>query len=59
MRFSLLAAVVTHEARIINDLSFDQQIRDKPGGLNRDIDPDTVPRCLCALALPNVLDELV
>ena len=56
---SPLAAVVTHKVRIINDLSFDEQSREKKGGLNRDTDPDTVPQCLCALALPKFLAELV
>ena len=56
---SPLAAVVTHKVGIINDLSFDEQIREKKGGLNRDTEPDTVPQCLCALALPKFLAELV
>ena len=51
--------MVTHKVRIINDLSFDVESREKKGGLNRDTDPDTVPQCLCAEALPKFLDELV
>ena len=50
---------MTHKVRIINDLSFDEQSREKKGGLNGDIDPDTAPQCLCAEALPKFLDELV
>jgi len=59
LRVSPLAAVVTHKVRIINDLSFDVQSRGEKGGLNGDTDPDTVPQCLCAHALPKFLDELV
>ena len=54
-----MAAAVTHKVRIIHDLSFDEQRRRKQGGLNGDIDPDSVPQCLCAHALPRFLDELV
>ena len=39
-------------------LPFDVQSREK-GGLNGDTDPDTVPQCLCAEALPKFLEELV
>ena len=39
-------------------MSFDAQSREKRG-FNEDTDPDTVPQCLCALALPKFLDELV
>ena len=35
------------------------QSRDNKGGLNGDTDPDTVPQCLCAEALPKFLDKLV
>ena len=49
---------MTHKVRIINDFSFAEQSREKKGGLNRNTDPDTVPQCLCAQALPMVLDEL-
>ena len=35
------------------------QRREKKRGLNGDTDLDTVPRCLCAEALPKFLDELV
>ena len=59
LRISPLAAVVTHKVWIINDLSFDVHSREKKGGLNGDTDPDTVPQCLCAKALPKFLDELV
>ena len=59
LRVSPLAAVVTHEVRIINVFSFAEQSREKKGGPNRDTDPDTVPQCLCAQALPKFLDELV
>ena len=59
LRGSLLAAVVTHKVRIINDLSFDVQSRENKGGLNGNTNPDTVPQCLCAEALPKFLDELV
>ena len=52
-------AVVTHKVRLIKDLSLDVQSREKKGGLNGDTDPDTVPQCLCAEALPCFLDELV
>ena len=55
----VLAAVVTHKVRITNDLSFDVQSREKKGCLNGDTDPNTVPQCLCAEALPKFLDELV
>ena len=54
VRVSPLAAAVIHKVRIINDLSFDEQSREKRGGL-KDTDPDTVPQCLCALALPKFL----
>ena len=50
---------MTHKVRIINDLWFDVQSREKKGGLNGDTAPDTVPQCLCAEALPKFLDELV
>ena len=43
-RVSPLAAVVTHKVRIINDLSFDAQSKEKTGGLNKDTDPDAVPQ---------------
>ena len=59
VRLSSLAAVVTHKVPIINDLSFDVQSREEKGGLNGGTDPDTVPQCLCAEALPKFLDELV
>ena len=59
LRVSPFATVVTHKVRIINDWSFDAQSREKKGGLNKDTDPGTVPQCLCALALPTFLDELV
>ena len=58
-RVSALAAVVTHKVWMINDLSFHVQSREKQGGLDGDTDPDTVPQCLCAEALPKFLDELV
>ena len=35
LRVSPLAAVVTHKVRTIYDLSFDEQIREKKGGLKR------------------------
>ena len=50
---------MTHKIRIIDDLSFKEQSKEKKGGLNRDTDPDTVPNCFCAQALPKFLDELV
>ena len=53
LRVSQLVAVVTHKVRIINDLSFDEESRDKKGGWNRHTDPDTVPQCLCALRCPS------
>ena len=56
---SPLAAVGTHNVRIIYDLSFDVQSREKKGGLNEDTDPDIVPKCLCDEALPKFLDDLV
>ena len=59
LRVSLVAAVVTHRVRIINDLSFDEQSRGKKGGLNGATDPDNVPQCLCAHALPKFFYELV
>ena len=59
LRMPPLAAVVTHKVRIINDLSFDEQRQGEKGGLNGDTDPDTVPQCLCAHALPKFIDELV
>ena len=59
LRVFPLAAVVTHNVRIVKDLSFDVQSREKKGGLNGDTDPDTAPQCLCAEALSNFLDELV
>ena len=59
LNVSPLAAVVTHKVRMRNDISFDEQSRRKKGHLNRDSDPDTVPRCLCAHALPKVFYELV
>ena len=54
-----MTAVVIHKVRILNDFSFAEQSREKKGGLNRDTDPDTVPKCFCAQALPKFLDELV
>ena len=59
LRVSPFATVVTHKVRIINDWSFDAQSREQKGGLNKYADPDTVPQCLCALALPKLLNELV
>ena len=44
LRVSPLAAVVTHKIRIIDDLSFTEQSKEKKGGLNRDTDPDAVPQ---------------
>ena len=58
-RVSPLGAVVTHKVRIMNDFSFETQSTKKKGGLNEDTDPDTVPQCLCADALPTFLTELV
>ena len=52
VRVSPLGAVVTHKVRIINDFSFETQSKRKKGGLNADTDPDTVPQCSCAEALP-------
>ena len=43
----------------MKDFSFAEQSKEKKGGLNRDTDPDSVPECLCAQALPTFLDELV
>ena len=54
LRVAPFAAVVTHEVRIINDLSFDEQRREKKGGCNGDTNSDTVPPCLCALTLPEL-----
>ena len=48
VRVSPMAAVVTPKFRIINDLSFDVQSREKKGGIYGDTDPDAVPQCLCA-----------
>ena len=48
---------MTLRVRITNNFSFDVQSREKKGGINGDTDPDTVPECLCAEALPKVLDE--
>ena len=59
LSLSPLAAVVTPKVRIINDLSFDEQGQGKKGGLNGETDPDIVPQCLCAHALPKFRDELV
>ena len=59
LRVSPLAAVVTRKIRIINPSSFDEQSRGRNGGLNGDPDPDTVPQCLCAHALPKFHDEFV
>lgn len=54
VRVSPLGAVVTHKVRIINYFSFETLNRVKKGGLNGDTDPDAVPPCLCAEALPQV-----
>ena len=59
LRVSPLGAVVTHKVRIINDFSFEAQSEGAKGGLNADTDPDTVPQCLRAEALPKFLTELV
>ena len=59
LRVSPLATVVTHKVRVINDLSFEVANRAKKGGANGDTDPDAVPRCLCAEALPKFLAEIV
>ena len=59
LQVSPLGAVVTHKVRIINDFSFETHSKRKKGGLNADTDPDTVPQCLCAEALPKFLTELV
>ena len=59
LRVSLLGAVVTHQVQNINDFSFGVRNRVKQGGLDGDIDPDIVPPCLYATALPKFLEELV
>ena len=59
LRVSPLAPVVSHKVRIINDLSFEVWNRTRNGGLNRDTDPDSVPPCLCATALPKFLTKVV
>ena len=59
LRVSPLGAVVTHKVRIINDFSFAMRNRETKGGRNGDTDPDIVPPCLCATALPKFLEELV
>ena len=56
---SPLGAAVTHKVRIINDSSFEVQNKATKYGLNADTDPDSVPQCLCAEALPKLLAELV
>ena len=48
LRVSPLAAVVTHKARTIRGLSFDEQTSEKRGRLKRDNNPDNVPNA-CAL----------
>ena len=58
-RVSPQVGVVTHKDQITNFISFDMQSREKKGGIHGDTDPDTVPQCLCAEAMPKFLDELV
>ena len=54
-----LGAVVTHKVRIINDYSFDvDAARGEKGGLNEDTQTQDVPKCLCADALPSLLNAL-
>lgn len=56
LRMSPLGAVVTHRVRI-NDFAFES--KENKGRLNaKNKDPDTVPRCLCAEALPKSLTAL-
>ena len=38
---------MTHKVRVINDLSFDMFNRAKRGGLNAEIDVNSVPPSLC------------
>lgn len=59
LRVFPLAAVVVHKIRTIADLSFDEQRREKRGGLDRDIDPDIVAQSPCVLALSTFLAEFV
>ena len=59
IRFSPQVVVVTRKNRIISDRLFDVQSREKKGGLNRLIEPDTLPQFLRAEALSTFLDELV
>ena len=59
LRVSPLGAVVTHKIRIIDDFSFEVRDRVKKGGLDGDTDPDIIPSCLSATALPKFLEELV
>ena len=54
-----MGAVVTHKVRIINDYSFEANTDLQKGGLNTDTDSDSVPLCVCEVALPKVLAELV
>ena len=54
-----LGAVVTHKVRMIDDFSLDPQYRVNKVGMNGDTDPDTVPPCLRAVALPKFLSEIV
>ena len=54
-----LGAVVTHKARVINELSFDFVQQSKKGGLNAETGVNSVPPSLCVEALPEFLIELV
>ena len=53
LQLSPLGAVVNHKVRIINIFSLEAQSKGTKGGLNANPDPDAVPQCLCAEALPN------
>lgn len=59
LRVFPLGAVVTHNVRIVNDLSFNLQNRATKGGPNAETGVSSVPPSLCAEALPCFLTELV
>lgn len=45
-----LGAVVGEKVRVINDYSFDLNVKRQEEGVNRDTTTDEVPGCLCAEA---------
>ena len=48
---------MTHNFSVRNDSSFDDQRREKKGGINVGTNPDNVPQFLCAHELPTFLGE--